>query len=425
MSNKPEERFKQWNKARDRFELSWCSNESLLLATIPANLEALKEFAWHVWQHATSAAALAATPDGGELLREFANKLEAAIKARDFSDGWHPLNVQQSCSEMVHEVLEDEMHVSAKADGGELREALLLVDKVREIRLPCYLHTDYQCECNRQLDEDVLPRLRAALSATTSKTAGTLGLEDTKRDWETDGPAWEKRAREAEAKLADGAKLLQQMAKAMYAVHRRLEFYTEREVNSPANHQEFARQAREELDDFNLALTEYNEWAKVALLARAKEAPAVNYIPNGGFAVRAMAGASAETPSHIVAQQMREVAANQGIVGTSELLVWADMLERNRQVADKPLEPPAPSEAQFLESIQSYLVEGIYPAYSQAERVESAKELIRIRLDRLRPKPLAIPFSNPTGKLTPEILKAAQEKVQKLLSAEPPAKEKP
>jgi len=43
-----------------------------------------------------------------------------------------------------------------------------------------------------------------------------------------------------------------------------------------------------------------------------------------------VAGASAETPSHIVAQQMREVAANQGTVGTSELLVWADMLERNR-----------------------------------------------------------------------------------------------
>jgi hypothetical protein len=57
------------------------------------------------------------------------------------------------------------------------------------------------------------------------------------------------------------AALLRQMAQAMYAVHRRLEFYTEREVNSPSNHQDFAQQAQEELDAFNLALNSYNEWA--------------------------------------------------------------------------------------------------------------------------------------------------------------------
>jgi hypothetical protein len=55
--------------------------------------------------------------------------------------------------------------------------------------------------------------------------------------------------------------LLKQMAKAMYAVHRRLEFYTQREVNSPSNHQEFAREAQEQLDAFNVALVTYNEWA--------------------------------------------------------------------------------------------------------------------------------------------------------------------
>jgi hypothetical protein len=48
--------FAQWNAERNQFELSWCSNESLLLAQIPADLEALKEFAWHVWQHAVSSA---------------------------------------------------------------------------------------------------------------------------------------------------------------------------------------------------------------------------------------------------------------------------------------------------------------------------------------------------------------------------------
>ena len=62
--------------------------------------------------------------------------------------------------------------------------------------------------------------------------------------------------------LTEEQVLLKQMAKAMYAVHRRLEFYTEREINHPANHQEFAREAQVELDAFNLALTEYNEWAK-------------------------------------------------------------------------------------------------------------------------------------------------------------------
>jgi hypothetical protein len=56
--------------------------------------------------------------------------------------------------------------------------------------------------------------------------------------------------------------LLKQMAQAMYAVHRRLEFYTHREVNSPSNHQEFAREAQEQMDAFNTALTSYNEWAK-------------------------------------------------------------------------------------------------------------------------------------------------------------------
>jgi len=41
-------------------------------------------------------------------------------------------------------------------------------------------------------------------TAAPAPCGGTIGLDydDTKRDWETDGPAWEKRALEAEAKLA-------------------------------------------------------------------------------------------------------------------------------------------------------------------------------------------------------------------------------
>ena len=57
--------------------------------------------------------------------------------------------------------------------------------------------------------------------------------------------------------------LLRQMAKTMYAVKERLRFYTEREVTSPSNHQEFAREAQEEFDAFCAALVEYNEWAKL------------------------------------------------------------------------------------------------------------------------------------------------------------------
>jgi hypothetical protein len=48
---------------------------------------------------------------------------------------------------------------------------------------------------------------KAKLLAGSPNVGGTVGLDgDTRRDWETDGPAWEKRAREAEAKLlAKGA----------------------------------------------------------------------------------------------------------------------------------------------------------------------------------------------------------------------------
>ena len=57
-----------------------------------------------------------------EQLREFADKLEKAIKARDFSDDWTPISVQRSCAEMVHEVLEDEMGVSASGPTGDWTE---------------------------------------------------------------------------------------------------------------------------------------------------------------------------------------------------------------------------------------------------------------------------------------------------------------
>lgn len=43
-------------------------------------------------------------------LEAFADKLEAAIKARDFRDDWGPFDVQQSCSEMVHEQLHEQLH---------------------------------------------------------------------------------------------------------------------------------------------------------------------------------------------------------------------------------------------------------------------------------------------------------------------------
>lgn len=46
--------FEQWNKERDHFELSWNSNDSFRLAQIPPSIEELKQFAWHVWQHAVS-----------------------------------------------------------------------------------------------------------------------------------------------------------------------------------------------------------------------------------------------------------------------------------------------------------------------------------------------------------------------------------
>lgn len=72
---------------------------------------------------------------------------------------------------------------------------------------------------------------------------------------------------ESEA-MGSERELLRQMAKAMYAVHRRLEFYTKREIESPSNHQEFAREAEEELDGYNLALNAYNEWAIKSALTR-------------------------------------------------------------------------------------------------------------------------------------------------------------
>jgi hypothetical protein len=61
--------------------------------------------------------------------------------------------------------------------------------------------------------------------------------------------------------------LLRQMYQAMHAVYRRLEYYTEREINSPSNHQEFAREAQEELDAFHTAMVMYNEWAKLNFMA--------------------------------------------------------------------------------------------------------------------------------------------------------------
>ena len=45
-----------WNKEREHFELCWCSNPSFMLEPIPTDLDALKEFSWHVWQHAVSSA---------------------------------------------------------------------------------------------------------------------------------------------------------------------------------------------------------------------------------------------------------------------------------------------------------------------------------------------------------------------------------
>ena len=74
-------------------------------------------------------------------------------------------------------------------------------------------------------------------------------------------------AQPAPAEVTQTTELLVKMAKAMYAVHQRLEFYTERETCNPGNHQEFAREAREQLLDFGRALSKYNEWAKVALAA--------------------------------------------------------------------------------------------------------------------------------------------------------------
>ena len=56
MSEFAKKQFAAWQAERDQFELSWRSNESLLLAPIPADPDALKEFAWHVWQHAVSSA---------------------------------------------------------------------------------------------------------------------------------------------------------------------------------------------------------------------------------------------------------------------------------------------------------------------------------------------------------------------------------
>src|SRR5580658_7886662 len=57
---------------------------------------------------------LAVQPDTlRERLEGFAGKVEAAIKARDFSERWGPWNVQQSCSEMIHEQLEEYLLASA------------------------------------------------------------------------------------------------------------------------------------------------------------------------------------------------------------------------------------------------------------------------------------------------------------------------
>ena len=65
--------------------------------------------------------------------------------------------------------------------------------------------------------------------------------------------------------------LLRQMATVMYAVKERLRFYTEREVNSPSNHQEFAREAQKEFDSFCSTLVEYNEWAKLQDWSKPRE----------------------------------------------------------------------------------------------------------------------------------------------------------
>jgi len=233
MSDKPEERFKEWNRARDRFELSWCSNESLLLAPIPANLEALKEFAWHVWQHASSAAALVAIPDGGEL-REAQYKLDDLVSRiwdvcvdtrfhyNDLSDDENcgvdaAVLAKEACAKIKELIQHSE--ASFDAEGVLLRKYIYkLRDVLRQhwlSKIVCH-HAEFpgdetwdrpECACSeinfpkgKNVGEAVEMWINhvfvhAALLA--NKPAGTLGLEDTKRDWETDGPALEKRALEA------------------------------------------------------------------------------------------------------------------------------------------------------------------------------------------------------------------------------------
>jgi hypothetical protein len=90
------------------------------------------------------------------MLEAFADKLVAAIKERDFSDDWGPYDVQQSCYEMVHEVLEDfydnrgpKSALQANRDYMERRSNVSGVEECRH-GVPFGQYCGYCADANRR-----------------------------------------------------------------------------------------------------------------------------------------------------------------------------------------------------------------------------------------------------------------------------------
>jgi hypothetical protein len=98
----------------------------------------------------------------------------------------------------------EESTVSGKEQGAALTPNQVQEILLRHLGAVLEYSTVTIQEC-----EPIAADFNAALASPSSaneQAGGTVGLDHgegaTKRDWETDGPAWEKRAKEAESKLA-------------------------------------------------------------------------------------------------------------------------------------------------------------------------------------------------------------------------------
>jgi len=121
----PAERQSEWCKA--------VSPINGLKCELPSNHLAAHRYGVHIW-YETAPPATSAPAEGAQALYAFADKLEAAIRARDFRDDWGPFDVQRSCSEMVHEQLDE--FISARP--ATVAPAEPFQKRVRQWTLDCF-----------------------------------------------------------------------------------------------------------------------------------------------------------------------------------------------------------------------------------------------------------------------------------------------